>query len=49
MTYVIRYNFDGNVQEVAYTDAKTARACYFYGVHFHGHDNVQLIEIPTAN
>jgi len=49
MTYVLRYNFDGNVQEVAYTDAKIAKACYFYGVHFHGSDNVQIIEIPATN
>jgi hypothetical protein len=49
MTFVIRYNLDGNVQEVAYTDAKIAKACYFYGVHFHGSDNVQLIEIPAPN
>ena len=49
MTYLIRYNLDGNVQEVAYTDAKIAKACYFYGVHFHGRDNVQLIEIPAPN
>ena len=49
MTYLIRYNLDGNVQEVAYTNAKIAKACYFYGVHFHGSDNVQLIEIPAPN
>ena len=49
MTYVLRYNFEGNVKEVAYTDAKTAKACYFYGVHFHSSDNVQLIEVPATN
>ena len=49
MTFIIRYNFGGNVQEVAYTDAKTAKACYFYGVTIHGRNNVQLIEIPAPN
>ena len=48
MTYIIRYNLDGYVQEVAYDDAKVAKTCYFYGVHFHGRDNVQIIEVPET-